>query len=99
MSERSRPTGEGTEALDVLRTIWTAQRQSGADVEPPRPKAKVCKNMKNIGFGGLGGGDDLESTALPVGDDMRAAWRERLAREGKLRPGAGSLRDLVVGDS
>jgi hypothetical protein len=54
--------------------------------------------MKNIGFGGIAnGGADTDSTAGPVGDDLRSAWRDRLAREGKIVPGARSVRDLVMG--
>ncbi|GAA1299940.1 hypothetical protein [Pseudonocardia xinjiangensis] len=84
------------EALPVLRGIWNAQRQSGTDIEAPST-TKVCKNMKNIGFGGIAeGGADADSTAGPVGDELRSAWRDRLAREGKLAPGATSLRDLVM---
>jgi hypothetical protein len=29
--------------------------------------------------------------------DLRAAWRERLRREGKLDPQADSIRDLILG--
>jgi hypothetical protein len=74
-------------ALSVLRGIWTAQGQSGADLDAPS-NAKVCRNMKNVGFGG---------DARPVDEDLRSAWRERLAREGKLVEGATSVRDLVLG--
>jgi len=85
-----------SEALPVLRGIWKAQRQSAADIEAPST-TKVCKNMKNIGFGGIAnGGADTDSTAGPVGDDLRSAWRDRLAREGKIVPGARSVRDLVM---
>jgi hypothetical protein len=88
-----------SEALPVLRGIWKAQRQSAADIEAP-PTTKVCKNMKNIGFGGIAnGGADSDSTAGPVGDDLRSAWHDRLAREGKIVPGATSVRDLVMGPS
>ena len=31
------------------------------------------------------------------GSDLTGAWRERLAREGKLNPSGGSVRDLVLG--
>ncbi|MCX6467556.1 MAG: hypothetical protein NTW05_28830 [Pseudonocardiales bacterium] len=81
------------EALDVLRGIWAARGQGRAVV----PGAtKVCKNMKDIGFGGMAGGAaEGASTAGPVDDEQRRAWRERLAREGKL--GTGSVRDLVLG--
>lgn len=86
------------EALSVLRSIWTATRQSGVDLEHARPKGKVCRNMKNIGFGGLATPDPEDgSTAVPVDEDMRSAWREQLASEGKLRPGATSVFDLVKG--
>jgi hypothetical protein len=87
---------EDAEALSVLRGIWTAKGETAADIAPSG--AKVCKNMKNIGFGGLGGAEEGESTAGPVDDGQRRAWRERLAREGKLVPGAVSVRDLVLGD-
>ena len=45
--------GEHGEALTALRSIWAAGQQSGADLDETRPKPKVCRNMKNIGFGGI----------------------------------------------
>ncbi|MGE3286351.1 MAG: hypothetical protein AB7J32_09640 [Pseudonocardia sp.] len=81
---------ETADALTALRSIWDTGRQSGADLDEARPKGKVCRNMKNIGFGGIGGGDVGGSTAGPVGEDMRSAWRELLRREGKFRPGASA---------
>jgi hypothetical protein len=80
------------ETLAVLRGIWTARRQQAADVRPG--SGKVCRNMKNIGFGA----DDGGSTAGPVDEEQRVAWRERLAREGKVAPGSTTLRDLLLGD-
>lgn len=89
---------DGDQALSVLRGIWTAQRQSSADIEAAPASTKVCKNMKNIGFGGIAeGGADGDSTAGPVDEDLRTAWRSKLAREGKLAPGATTVRDLVLG--
>jgi hypothetical protein len=91
----------GDEALSVLRGIWSAQRQTTADLDAPSTTGttRVCKNMKDIGFGGMAGdGADGGSTAGPVGEDLRAAWRTKLEREGKLAPGASSVRDLVLGD-
>lgn len=73
--------------LDVLRGIWGAQGQSGADLDDPGD-TKACKRMANVGFGDIDGGEV----------DMRAAWRARLEREGKLTPGA-SIADLVLGPS
>ncbi len=86
-----RSTDADDEAMSVLRGIWTAQRRSGTDAGPSN--AKVCRNMKNIGFGALDG----DSTAGPVDDDQRTAWRARLEREGKIVPGATSLREIVLG--
>ena len=44
--------------------------------------------MADVGFDGL---------AEETDGDLRAAWRARLEREGKLNPAAGSVRDLVLG--
>jgi hypothetical protein len=43
--------------------------------------------MADVGFDGL---------AEETDGDLRLAWRTQLAREGKLNPGAGSVRDLVL---
>jgi hypothetical protein len=43
--------------------------------------------MTDVGFEGL---------AEETDGDLRLAWRTQLAREGKLNPGAGSVRDLVL---
>lgn len=84
------------QALSVLRGIWRAQQQSGADIGPST--TKVCKNMKDIGFGGMAGETPVGvSTAGPVDDEQRTAWRARLEREGKIVPGATSVRDLIMG--
>lgn len=73
--------------LDVLRGIWNAQGQTSADLDDPGD-TKACKRMANVGFGDIDGGEV----------DVRAAWRARLEREGKLKPGA-SIADLVLGPS
>jgi hypothetical protein len=79
-------TREPDEALEVLRGIWSAQGQTSVDLDDTSGHGKSCKRMADVGFGGSSGDDE----------DLRAAWRARLEREGKLRPG-GSLRDLVLG--
>jgi hypothetical protein len=78
---------QSDEALDVLRGVWDGQGQSRADLEESCGPKKVCKNMVNVGFDGLAG----------PGGDLRAAWRDRLQREGKLSSDTGSIRDLVLG--
>lgn len=78
-------SGEPDEALEVLRGVWSAQGQTIADLDE-MGTGKSCKRMADVGFDGLGGAED----------DLRAAWRDRLEREGKLSNG-GSVADLVLG--
>jgi hypothetical protein len=73
------------EALSVLRDIWHAREQSAADLDSVLRHGKACKAMKHVGFGG---------TAEPVDEDLRAAWRSRLEREGKL--GTQSVGELLA---
>jgi hypothetical protein len=74
------------EALDVLRGIWNAQGQTSADLDEHTPgHGTACKRMANVGFDGIKGDND----------DLRAAWRDKLEREGKLDPTGGSVKDLV----
>jgi hypothetical protein len=80
-------TGAGRDGLGVLRTIWAADERTVAEFDEECAPAKVCRNMRDFTF------DDM---AEP-GTDLSAAWRERLRREGKLAPGGGSIRDLVLG--
>jgi hypothetical protein len=77
---------EPDDALEVLRSIWSARGQTSADLDEASGTGKSCKRMADVGFGELADDDD----------DLRAAWRARLEREGKRKPGA-SLRDLVLG--
>ena len=76
---------EPDETLEVLRGIWSAQGQTSADLDDVG-SAKSCKRMADVGFGEVDGDDG----------DVRAAWRDRLEREGKLNPGS-SVADLVLG--
>jgi hypothetical protein len=78
-------TREPDEALDVLRGIWSAQGQTSADLDEIGT-GKSCKRMSDVGFGEVDSGDG----------DMRAAWRDRLEREGKLSKDGGSVADLVL---
>jgi hypothetical protein len=79
--------GDGT--LDVLRAVWAADDAARAELDEECGPTKSCKNMKDVTFDGY---------AEP-GDDLGGAWRERLAREGKLGATEGSIRDLVLGSS
>ncbi len=75
------------EAVDVLRAVWAADGQSGGDLDDACGLTKSCRNMKDVSFDGM---------AEP-GTDLRAAWRERLQREGKLSTSGGTIRELVLG--
>ena len=75
------------EALEVLRGVWNAQQQTAADLDDDCENPKTCKRMADVGFGGM---------AAPE-EDLRTAWRNKLAREGKLRDDARSVADLVLG--
>ena len=80
---------ERAEALEVLRDIWRGQSQTAADLDDSCESH--CKRMTDAGVG-------FDDYAAGGETDRSAAWRARLDREGKLSP-AGSLRDLVLGNS
>jgi hypothetical protein len=81
--------GDNSKAvLGVLREVWSTQGQSAEDIEEACGTTKSCKKMADVGFDAL---------AEETDGDLRLAWRTQLAREGKLNPGAGSVRDLVLG--
>jgi len=75
----------GSEALNVLRDIWSADGQAPAEVEElaPVPTGKICKNTAMLGIKGM----EDEGMA----DAMRSEWRKQLAAEGKMRPGSQSI--------
>jgi len=80
--------GDSEEVLGVLREVWSAHGQSAEDIEEACGTSKSCKRMTDVGFDGL---------AEETDGNLRLAWRTQLAREGKLDPGAGTVRDLVLG--
>jgi hypothetical protein len=69
---------------DVLRSVWATDEAARSALDDCGPQ-QSCRNMQHVTFDGM---------AEP-GADLAAAWRERLAREGKLGP--RSLGDLVLG--
>lgn len=80
-------SSEPNEALEVLREVWSAQGQDSSALEADGGEVKACKRMADVGFDGMAGPDG----------DLRAAWKAKLEREGKLSPVGGSVRDLVLG--
>lgn len=94
---------EDPQAMTVLRGIWSARGQTSAELDERFGTAepKVCKNMRDIGFGGMARDAVPEGEAgtnTPVDSDVRSAWRDRLEREGKRHPDGVSVRELVLGD-
>jgi len=81
-------TDQPRDEVEVLRALWAAEGTTRDDLDELRP-AKACKNMKHVSFDGM----------ADPGSDLREAWRERLAREGKLSTSGGTIRDLVFGPS
>ncbi|MDQ3763789.1 MAG: hypothetical protein M3460_19890 [Actinomycetota bacterium] len=103
MSENERPTDnltdEGKQALSALRGIWQAKGQTSAELDEACGNTKACKNMDAVGFQGLADGETPSSPDASVGNNLRAAWKNKLEREGKLSTQTGSVRDIVFGSS
>ena len=74
------------DAVEVLRAIWDTAEDDRQALEECRP-GHHCKNMRHVSFDDLGEGET----------DAATAWRELLAREGKLDTSGGTIRDLVLG--
>ena len=90
--ERGKPEAaqaEPDETAEVLRGVWSASRQTAAELDELFGTAKSCKNMRNVGFDGL----------AAAGGDLRSAWRARLEREGKLSDRSDSVAALVLGSA
>ncbi|MFM8896937.1 MAG: hypothetical protein ACKOE2_16615 [Actinomycetales bacterium] len=77
---------ERDETVDVLRGIWQQTAADGLDLDGDCSPNKACRNMKDVSFDGF----------AEEGVDLATAWRDKLAREGKL--GNGSVADLVFGE-
>jgi len=79
-------TARDETTADVLQSVWLVSHdhfELDEDCSPTKP----CRNMKGITFDGY----------AEDGADIGQAWRAKLAREGKLSPDAGTIKDLVLG--
>ncbi len=79
-------SAERDQAAASLRSIWQAEDSAVPDLDAECSPTKVCRNMKDVSFEGF----------AEEGGDIATAWRNTLAREGKL--GSGTVADLVFGD-
>jgi hypothetical protein len=80
-------TARDETTANVLQSVWMVSHdhyELDEDCSPTKP----CRNMKDVSFDGW-----AES-----GEDLGAAWRAQLAREGKIDESAETLRDLVLGE-
>lgn len=71
---------------EVLRNIWQADDSGVPELDAECSPTKACRNMKDVSFDGF----------AEEGGDIATAWRNTLAREGKL--GSGTVADLVFGN-
>lgn len=79
-------TGQRETTADVLRSVWMTGHDHDELDEECSPN-KPCRNMKDVTFDGY---------AEP-GSDLGAAWRAKLAREGKSSTSGESIREMVLG--
>jgi hypothetical protein len=76
-------------------TSWSEDEHTKTDIRECTDQH--CMNVEvNCGFQGLDTGSPLSQSA-GVSEDLRAAWRAKLAGEGKPSSGTQSLRDIVFG--
>ena len=71
------------DAGSILTSIWQQSSEALDELDEECGPTKSCRNMKDVTFDGF----------AEDGVDLATAWRQKLAREGKL--GASSLGDLV----
>ena len=78
-------SAESEKAAEVLRTVWQGTPGAMTEMDEECTPNKVGRNMKDVSYDGF----------AEEGVDMATAWKNKLAREGKL--GSSSLGDLVLG--
>ena len=80
-------TSGSDQSEDVTNTMWSSSDAEASGLDEDCNPNKVCRNAQAISFDGF----------AEEGGDVKAAWRETLAREGKLNTSTESVRDLVLG--
>jgi hypothetical protein len=93
--------GQGESALGAVSggfggwSRWSEEEHTKTDIRECTDQH--CMNVEvNCGFQGLDPDSPLSQSAA-VSDNLRAAWRAKLASEGKPTSGTQSLRDIVFG--
>ena len=80
------------EGAAVLRGIWSANRTSRDELTEAFGDGRSCKTTRHLGFNGYA--DREKENSAGVDNDLRAAWRETLEREGKRTDGADALHEV-----
>ncbi len=86
MTEQRQPSSPADDATEVVRSIWQV-REPTVDYGELSGNSAVCRNMKDVTFEAM----------VEQGTDLRTAWQEQLARDGKLDRSAGTIGDIVAG--
>lgn len=95
MSDDGNPTFAAVRGGFGGWTHWTEEEHTRTDIRECTDQH--CMNVEvNCGFQGLDPDSPLSQSA-GVSDDLRDAWKAKLAGEGKNTSGAQSLRDIVLG--
>jgi hypothetical protein len=71
------------------QTGLTGDEETLGDFDEDCTPTRLCRNAREFSFDGF----------AENGEDLQTAWRERLAREGKLSGSAESVRDLILGQT
>ena len=80
-------TVDSDHADDVTDAMWSAGATETRSLDEDCNPNRICRNARAFSFDGF----------AEEGGDVPAAWRETLAREGKLNTSGDSIRDLVFG--
>jgi hypothetical protein len=76
----------------TIQSIWASKADEIseiAELDEDCGPTKTCKNMKEITFEGFAGS----------GGNLAEAWKATLVREGKLKNGNGSIKEIVLGST
>ena len=80
-------SGDSDPSDELIRSVWSTEDAQGSAVDEDCNPNRVCRNARAFDFEGF----------AENGGDVQKAWRETLARGGKLDGSAESIRDLVLG--
>jgi hypothetical protein len=102
-SQSDAVAGQGESMVGAMRggfdgwTRWSEEQHTQTDIRECTDAH--CMNVEvNCGFQGLIPDSPLSQSAA-VSDELRAAWRAKLASEGKPTSGTQSLKEIIFGST